>query len=195
MPLQFNELIILESFISQEMLIKNIANHYKYQVKSQVFRILGSSNLLGNPAGLLDKVGHGVFQMARDPLVGMTQGPTSFVKGVGTGMQGLVKGVIGGSFNSIGNFSGSMYSVIKTSTGQADTRSTQKVTGIVSGVSQGVKGIGSEVASGVSGIFTKPAEGFKRGGFGGLIKGFGKGVVGVVATPVTGVLRAGESIS
>jgi len=40
MPLQFNELIILESFISQEMLIKNIANHYKYQVSRRFSEFL-----------------------------------------------------------------------------------------------------------------------------------------------------------
>lgn len=177
------------------MLFKNISNHYKYQIRSQLFRILGSSNLLGNPAGLLDKVGHGVFQMARDPIVGMSQGPTAFVQGVGTGMQGLVKGVIGGSFNSLGNITGSMYAVIKTTTGQEDQRSDKKATGIVSGVKHGVKGFGSELFSGVSGIVTKPAQGAKQGGFKGLVKGFGKGIVGAVATPVTGTLRAGESLS
>lgn len=195
LAIQFHELIILESFISQDMLVKNISNHYKYQIKSQMFRILGSSNLLGNPAGLLDKVGHGVFQMARDPIVGMSQGPTAFVKGVGTGMQGLVKGVIGGSFNSLGNITGSMYAVIKTTTGQEDNRSAQKATGVVSGVKQGVKGFGSELFSGVSGIVKRPAEGAKKGGLKGFVKGVGKGIVGAVATPVTGTLRAGESVA
>ena len=37
----------------------------------QWYRILGSSTLLGNPAGLADKIGVGVYEMARDPLVGM----------------------------------------------------------------------------------------------------------------------------
>ena len=33
--------------------------------------MLGSSNLLGNPAGFIDKAGLGIYELARDPLVGM----------------------------------------------------------------------------------------------------------------------------
>ena len=49
-------------------------------------RIIGSSNLLLNPAGLLDKVSLGVFEMARDPIVGLKEGPGGFVQGIGTGV-------------------------------------------------------------------------------------------------------------
>lgn len=36
--------------------------------------------------------------MARDPMIGMKQGPKGFVTGIGSGMQGMVKGVVGGGF-------------------------------------------------------------------------------------------------
>jgi hypothetical protein len=65
-----------------------------------------------NPAGLLDKVSLGVFEMARDPIVGITEGPGGFVKGVGSGVQGLVKGVVGGAFSSLGKFAGAANSVL-----------------------------------------------------------------------------------
>lgn len=71
----------------------------------------------------MDKVSLGVYEMARDPLVGMMQGPSGFIGGIGSGMQGLVKGVVGGSFSSLGNASGALYSVVQTSTGGVDTRS------------------------------------------------------------------------
>ena len=48
-----------------------------------MFKILGSSNLFGNPAGLMGKLSLGVYEMARDPAVGIQQGPGGFVKGVG----------------------------------------------------------------------------------------------------------------
>ena len=134
--------------------------------------------------------------MARDPIIGMRQGPTAFVRGVGTGMQGLVKGVIGGSFNSLGNISGSMYAVVKASTGQEDKRNNaQSASGVLTGMKYGVKGFGSEVATGLAGIVKRPAEGAKKGGFRGFVKGVGKGIVGAISTPVTGTLRAGESVS
>jgi len=69
--------------------------------------------LLGNPANLLSKVGVGFYELARDPLQGMLQGPRGFVAGVGTGMQGVVRGVVGGGFESLSHISGSLYSVVK----------------------------------------------------------------------------------
>ena len=37
----------------------------------KVMRIIGSSDLIGNPMGLLDKAGQGVIEMVRDPIQGI----------------------------------------------------------------------------------------------------------------------------
>ena len=63
------------------------------------------------------------------------------------------------------------------------------------GIAQGAKGIGSEFKKGLGGLFSKPKEGAKKGGLKGFAKGLGKGVIGAISTPVTGILRAGESVS
>lgn len=55
--------------------------------------------------------------------------------------------------------------------------------------------MGTEVSKGVSGIFSKPIQGAKQSGLRGFTAGIGKGLLGAVATPITGVLRAGESVS
>jgi hypothetical protein len=55
--------------------------------------------------------------------------------------------------------------------------------------------MGTEVSKGVTGIFSKPFEGAKRSGFKGFTAGIGRGLLGAVATPVAGVLRAGESVA
>jgi hypothetical protein len=39
---------------------------------------------------------------------------------------------------------------------------------------------------GISGLVTQPLEGAKKGGFGGFVKGFGKGIGGVVLKPSAG---------
>jgi hypothetical protein len=38
-------------------------------------------------------------------------------------------------------------------------------------------------------------KGAKTGGIKGFGKGLGKGIIGAVSAPVTGILRAGESVS
>jgi hypothetical protein len=69
--------------------------------------------MIGNPTGLIEKIGVGFVELARDPIEGMRNGPEDFIKGVGTGMQGVVRGVIGGSFQSLSNISGSLYTAFK----------------------------------------------------------------------------------
>lgn len=67
----FKEMVILEAFISQDLLIKNISDHYIYALKKQILKILGSSDLLGNPSNLMSNVGQGFYELARDPLEGI----------------------------------------------------------------------------------------------------------------------------
>lgn len=59
----------------------------------------------------------------------------------------------------------------------------------------GAKGLGGELARGVAGLISNPIRGGYEGGFQGFFYGIGKGVAGALATPIVGVLRAGESVS
>jgi vacuolar protein sorting-associated protein 13A/C len=49
-------------------------------------------------------------------------------------------------------------------------------------------GFGTSVFSGVTGVFTKPVQGARTGGVGGFFGGVGKGMAGLVAKPVSGVV-------
>lgn len=99
--ISFNELVIIEGYVTEDMLNKTISNHYFYQFQRQILRILGSSNMLGNPANLVGKVGTGFYELARDPLEGMAQGPGAFAKGIGSGIQAATKGIVAGGADSI----------------------------------------------------------------------------------------------
>lgn len=161
--INFNELVILEGFYSQKKLFENIFNSYRNQGIYQIYKILGSSNIIGNPAGFIDKVGSGFFELVREPYLGLQQGPQAFIQGMGTGVQEVVRGVVGGGFESLSTMTGSMYSVIKLTSGGEDLRR-DKAENIAQGVFYAVKGIGIEVYHGIKGIVTKPIEGARRRG-------------------------------
>ena len=192
--LAFNELIFVEVFYSQEQLTKNINRFYWNQGIRQVFKMLGSSDMMGNATGLIEKVGVAFIVLAREPIKGIQEGPEEFLNGLRTGFQGLVSGVVGGSFHSLSLVSGSMYGVVKQTTGNEDIRQ-ESATNIANGVYYGIKGMGSEVYQGAKGVFVQPWEGYKLDGKRGLVKGIGRGVAGAATAPVTGVLRAGQSVS
>jgi len=48
---------------------------------------LGSSDLIGNPVGLMNKMGEGFYQLGRDPIHGLAEGsPKEFIEGIGSGI-------------------------------------------------------------------------------------------------------------
>ena len=53
--------------------------------------MVGSLEILGNPAGLVRNIGTGIADLFRMPYAGLTRGPGAFVAGVTHGMGSLVK--------------------------------------------------------------------------------------------------------
>lgn len=67
--------------------------------------------------------------------------------------------------------------------GDESVRQSDKVTDFQSGLKVAGKEFGFGLYDGISGLVTQPLEGVKKEGFAGLIKGFGKGIGGVVLKP------------
>lgn len=65
-------------------------------------------------------------------------------------------------------------------------RKQEKVTGIGSGLKVAGKEFGLGLFDGVTGLVTQPLKGAEKDGMSGLIKGFGKGIGGVMVKPVAG---------
>lgn len=65
-------------------------------------------------------------------------------------------------------------------------RPVEKVTGIGSGIRIASKEFGYGLFDGISGLVTQPLKGAEKDGAGGLVKGFGKGIGGLIAKPAAG---------
>jgi len=152
-------------------------------------------DLIGNPVGLVDKLGSGVFEFFNEPRKGLLKGPKEFVGGIGKGVKSLVTSVFEGSFGSVGKITGSLYSVTRNVGGHEEGEERLvNPDNVFTGVFHGVKGGVMEVAEGVTGIFTKPYEGAKKGGFLGFLKGTGKGILGLALSPFSAALRIGHGV-
>lgn len=160
----------------------------------QFYKLIGSSDIIGNPVGLVNKLGTGVYEFVSEPAKGLLKSPDEFVGGVGKGVQSLVSNVISGGFESVSKITGSLYNVVKNVGGDNNTE-LKKPDHVIEGVYQGVKGGVSELFSGVTGIFTKPIQRTQQEGAKGFFKGMGAGLFGAITAPVTATLRAGTSIS
>lgn len=64
----------------------------------------------------------------------------------------------------------------------------KKPANLQEGLARSGKGLVMGVVDGVTGVFTKPVTGAQSDGVGGFFKGLGKGAVGLVVRPATGVI-------
>ena len=117
-PLSFKELLITNIFQSQASLKSMLVKNFVRQGIFQFYKLIGSSDLLGNPVGFVDKLGSGVFEFINEPRKGLIKGPKEFVGGIGKGVTSLVTGVVSASFGSVSLITGSLYSIAKNVTGQ-----------------------------------------------------------------------------
>ncbi len=90
-----------------------LQKNYTRQGVLQFYKIIGSSDLIGNPIGFVDKLGSGVFEFFNEPRKGMLKGPTEFVGGMGKGVQSLVTSIVSGSFDAVSKITGSLYGIAK----------------------------------------------------------------------------------
>ena len=173
-----------------------IAKNYIRQGALQFYKIIGSSDMIGNPMGLIDKLGTGVFEFFNEPRKGLLKGPGAFATGVGKGVKSLVSGVVSGGFGSVSRITGSLYSVVRQVGG--DENSYERINRndtAAYGIYHGLKGGLQDLGEGVAGLFTKPFRGAKAGGVTGFFKGMGSGLLGLATAPLSAVLRVGTSVT
>ncbi len=91
--------------------------NYSRQGVLQFYKVIGSSDLLGNPLGLIDKLGTGVFEFFNEPRKGLLLGPKEFAQGLGKGVKSLLTNVVSGSFDSVSKITGSLYGIVKNVSG------------------------------------------------------------------------------
>ncbi|CUF52755.1 Hypothetical protein, putative [Bodo saltans] len=139
------------------------------------FQFASSLPFIGVPIRLVSDVGSGAVKFFKEPIDGLTTSPKAFALGLAKGSVGLVGNVLGGGFTAVANVANATSNIarIASGTSQKEHRSGNVVTGLVAGL---------------TGLVTKPMKGYAEEGATGLLKGIGKGVIGVAAAPVGGLL-------
>jgi vacuolar protein sorting-associated protein 13A/C len=60
--------------------LESISEHYKTQFFSQIYKIIGSLDIIGNPIGLFSDLDTGLFDLFYEPINGITRSPEEFTK-------------------------------------------------------------------------------------------------------------------
>jgi len=192
----FNSLYLENPFVSQDYLTQIVSSHYTRQGIQQVYKLLGSTEALGNPVGLFSNVGTGVMDFFYEPAQGIIESPQAFAKGLAKGTSSLVKNTVYGTFNSVSKIAGAIGKGVATLSfddeyvkkRQINQRKQPKH--FIAGAGQGMFALGKGIFDGVTGIVVKPVQGVRKDGAKGFAKGLGQGIIGVAVKPVAGVFEA-----
>ena len=140
-PLSFSEQKIKDLYISWYNLSWKIISPYIKEGVIQIFSILGSLDIIGNPANLLHEIKEGVYGFVREPGQRNNIG-TGILKGFG----GLMSGVVGGAFNSLQRVSStvlvSIQTVLDRNKKEINEVEENEPGNILSGFLEGLKGFG-----------------------------------------------------
>ena len=199
-PLRFSEMIHVNVFKDMTEMIWLLISHYQRQGLIEIYKIIGSIDLLGNPVGFVDKIGTGFIEFFNEPRKGFiaNNNKSAFVnvgEGLAKGFGSLISNIVGGSFDVVGKITGTLLSATKTITGEKiNLREDEEPENIITGIYDGIKGGVIDLGKGITGIFTSPYKRAKAEGVKGFFKGIGSGLLGAIVSPVSAALRIGNSV-
>lgn len=202
-PLRFNALVLEHPIVRQAVLLTLIQQHYTQEAVSQIYRVIGSADVLGNPVGLFNTFGSGVSDFFYEPLLGLVSDrPGDIGIGLAKGSISLVRKTVVGLTDTFAKVTGSISKGATLLTfdpafqqRRRALQSRNRPRHALGGVVASAKHLFAGVTSGLTGIVEKPVEGAKEGGIGGFFKGVGVGVVGAVVKPIVGVFDATTSLT
>ena len=111
-PIGLNALIIENMFGTQADIVYVLTQQYGKRFAYNLFKLLGSTSLLGNPVSLVNNLGSGVKDFFYKPFEGFVQGPLEGGYGLVEGTSSLLASTVAGTFGSASAIAGTLSSSI-----------------------------------------------------------------------------------
>ncbi|KDO25308.1 hypothetical protein SPRG_09138 [Saprolegnia parasitica CBS 223.65] len=197
-PLSLSGVDVTNVLCFDDQLAKDLAANYVADAVVRSPMVLMSLNVLGNPAGFVRDVSSGVQDLVRLPLLAVaTEGysPVSITKGL---FRGAVSFATHTSVATLSSVSGVAHAISRSmdhiSTSAATASTTTPPANFTSGLAHGFHSFGQAIVGAATGVVTTPLsvlrdnqEQGRSTGLGAGVVGVGKGLVGIVAQPMSGM--------
>lgn len=198
-PFYFDEICVLHPLCTRSELGYKLAQQLAWQAAAQLGKLLGHSDVLGNPLGLVSTVGSGVAGFVKGVGIGVVTGDGDRIV---DGSKQLVGSVVGGMAGIGARLTGGLYKMIQriqSAQGRgggpaAEAGGEEVLAGggdLKDGLKQAGKGTIKTLRRGLTGLVSRPIAGAKDGGIVGLAQGAADGVFGLALLPVAATLEAG----
>lgn len=200
-PLRFSRYELENVCSNWSEITKVVAARYVSALFMHIGWVLGSLELIGSPVSFLQSVGRGFRDLVSLPYEGLTRSPGLFVLGVGQGTASFLRQSSSGVLTSITSLAHSIARNMERLSMDQDhvmyqdqLRQERPPTHFAAGVASGVSSLGLSLMSAVAGLVEQPMQSVQHMDESDraaptILKGVGKGLLGVVTKPVGGAME------
>ena len=199
-PLSFNPKILRDIYMETNLIVSKLIENYRLEAVFQMLKILGSTDLIGNPVNLIDNIGNGFLEFVNEPTKALMQDPSNFGKGLIKGVGGLLNGVVGGTMDSVSKITGTLYTTFHGILGKKngiliEENEDDEPENLIAGAEKGIQSGYNEIKEGIKGLFINPFQNRNNSGILDYIKDLGVGLFGLAISPITFMLKLGGSLA
>lgn len=199
-PFSFPRYELVGVFSTWPEISQMIAARYMSALFMHIGWVLGSLELIGSPVAFIQSINRGLMDLVRLPYEGLTRSPGLFVLGIGHGTLSFFRQFSSGALTSVTNLASSIARNMERLSMDSDhmtyqdrQRRERPTTHFTEGVAQGASSFVLSLMSAVAGLVEQPMQSIHQmdesaGTTTTLLKGVGKGLLGVVTKPVGGAM-------
>ena len=203
-PIRLNGLEVVNVLAGPHDLAARVAQHYVSAGLAEVYKVVLSADVLGNPVGVVSALGSGVRDFFVEPA--SARSPLEFSRALGKGSVSLLTNTVIGLGVGVSSLAASMGRGVSALAfdedwvrGRAERAARAAASGgatggaitgraVANSLLEGTRELGRGIAQGLAGVVLDPLRGAEAEGAAGFVKGVGRGLAGLVAKPVAGVL-------
>ncbi|XP_048139080.1 uncharacterized protein LOC115752507 isoform X2 [Rhodamnia argentea] len=181
------ELKIVNHMAGWESIQEILLRHYTRQLLHEMYKVLGSAGVIGNPMGFARRLGLGIRDFLSVPARNVNQSPAGLVRGMAQGTTSLLSNTVYALSDAATQFSRAAQKgiVALTFDEQAFSRIEKQQRGTISHS----EGVINEVLEGLTGVLQSPIRGAEKHGLPGVLSGAALGLTGLVARPAASILE------
>lgn len=202
-PIRLSALVIENVRLSPDVLLERITMHYTQSMLFQLYRLVGSIDVLGNPVGLFNNVSGGVISLFYEPYQGLIMhGHRELGMGIARGASTAVKSIVFGLSDSASKVTGSISQGLAAATMDREFQARRRLAKFrnkprhaLYGLTAAGNSFFTGVTSGVEGLALRPLEGAEQNGAAGFVSGIGKALVGLATKPAVGIFDAASNLT
>jgi len=187
-PVHLGEIMVENLMASWQSVQDILVRHYSRQILHELYKVLGSAGVIGNPMGFARNVGFGLKDFISASRKGKLQSPVELLSSLAQGSKTLIGSTVYAVSSATSHFSKTAYKGLVAFT--YDEQAASKMEERERQLGLHGEGVLNGFLEGLTGLLQSPIRGAEKHGLPGVISGLAMGTAGLVARPMASILEA-----